>query len=156
METNAVMELCIQGMAAEGAGAFDEAKRLFEQAWTDREDDFDACVAAHYLARHQVTAEARLDWNERALKHAEAARDDRVDSFYPSLYLNLGNSYEEIAHSDEDYETVRRSREFFALAAERAESLPAGGYADMVRSGAATGIRRADAILGARSQPDRA
>ncbi len=154
MDTNVVLELCMQGMAAEGAGDTDAARRLFQEAWAAREDDFDACVAAHYLARLQLTAETRLEWNERSLRHADAVRDDRVASFYPSLYLNLGSSYEEIYHAEQDYTEVKRAREFFAKAAERAAALPPGGYADMVRSGAAAGLRRADAILGTDSDSE--
>ncbi|MGI8803778.1 MAG: hypothetical protein ACR2KV_16705 [Solirubrobacteraceae bacterium] len=142
------MELCMQGMAAEGGGDENEAKRLFRQAWDAREDEFDACIAAHYMARHQLTAETRVEWNERALKHADLVADDRVSSFYPSLYLNLANSYEELVQNDADYEDVKRARRYFALAMERAAELPAGGYADMVRTGATAGLRRADALLG--------
>jgi hypothetical protein len=149
VETNKVMELCMEGMAVE-SGDIDAARRLFQQAWDAREDDFDACIAAHYLARHQLTVETRIVWNERALQHAEAVRDDRVASFYPSLYLNLAVAYEELSHTDEDYKSVGRARELFALAADTAAALPPGPYAEMVRSGSAAGLRRADAILGTR------
>lgn len=156
MEGNVVMELCMRGMAAEGAGDAEEARRLFEQAWAARQDEFDSCVAAHYLARHQITLEARLEWNERSLRHADSVRDDRVTSFYPSLYLNLACCHEELARSEQDYEDVRRAREFFALAAEHVEALPPGGYADMVSRDAAAGLRRADAILGTTATGDSA
>ncbi len=33
-------------------------------------------------------------WNQRALDHANAVSDDRVKEFYPSLYLNMGQSFE--------------------------------------------------------------
>jgi hypothetical protein len=148
------MELCAEGMAVESTDT-EEARKLFQQAWDAREDDFDACIAAHYLARHQLTVETRIVWNERAIQHADAVRDDRVTSFYPSLYLNLAIAYEEMSHSDEDYKSVGRAREFFALAAERAADLPDGPYASMVKSGSAAGLRRADAILGSqRSETD--
>ncbi len=147
METNKVMDLCMLGMATEGSGDIEGAKRLFEEAWQAREDDFDACVAAHYLARHALTVEARIQWNERSLQHADAVRDERVASFYPSLYLNLATSYEELVQAETDYNDVRRARECFAKALERAADLPAGGYADMVRTGASAGLRRADALL---------
>jgi hypothetical protein len=149
VDRNKVLELCMEGMAAE-AGDIEAARRLFQQAWDAREDDFDACIAAHYLARHQLTVETRIVWNERALQHADAVRDDRVTSFYPSLYLNLAVAYEELSHADEDYKSVRRARELFARAAETAVDLPAGPYAEMVRSGSSAGLRRADAILGTR------
>jgi hypothetical protein len=67
---------------------------LFERAWELRSDDFDACVAAHYLARHQPDAESALEWNARALAHAEAAGPERVRGFFPSLLLNLAKAYD--------------------------------------------------------------
>lgn len=57
-------------------------------------DDYDACIAAHYVARFQETPEETLRWNQAALKHADAVKDERVKDFYPSLYVNLGRSYE--------------------------------------------------------------
>ena len=70
---NPIVQLCIAGMAAEAEGRAADAKALFEQAWETSQDDFEACVAAHYVARHQATPAATLDWNERALRRAEAA-----------------------------------------------------------------------------------
>jgi hypothetical protein len=35
-----------------------------------------------------------LRWNQEALNRAERTEDGRVKVFYPSLYLNLGQSYE--------------------------------------------------------------
>jgi hypothetical protein len=49
-----------------------------------RRDDFDAAIAAHYVARHQPTPNATLEWNERALKHADAAPDHRAAALLPS------------------------------------------------------------------------
>ncbi|RGC68468.1 hypothetical protein C5N14_13190 [Micromonospora sp. MW-13] len=37
-----------------------------------RTDDYDACVAAHYLARQQDDPEEILRWNQEALRHAFA------------------------------------------------------------------------------------
>jgi hypothetical protein len=50
------------------------------QAWEKRKDDYDACVAAHYVARHQ--------WNQESLDRADAVNAESVQGFYPSLYLN--------------------------------------------------------------------
>lgn len=50
---NAVVKLCAQGMQAEGAGRRGDARALFEQAWEIAGDDYERCIAAHYLARHQ-------------------------------------------------------------------------------------------------------
>lgn len=59
----------------------------------DWDDDFDASVAAHFVARRQATPQATLEWNERALQHAEAVDDRRVAALLPSLGLNLAESW---------------------------------------------------------------
>jgi hypothetical protein len=66
---------------------------LFFRAWEEqRSDHFDACVAAHYVARHQDMPTETLHWNQLSLEHANAVGDERVEGFSSSLYLNLGRS----------------------------------------------------------------
>ena len=132
---NLVVKLCVAGMRAEGEGQLDEAAALFQQAWAARQDDLEACIAAHYLARHQSTPEATLRWNEEALARAEAVGGERVQGFYPSLYLNLGHSHEELGHTDE-------ARRFYDLAAGQLDEVPAGRYGDVVRGGIESGRTR--------------
>ncbi len=93
---NPVVKLCVLGTQAEFAGRPADARALYWQAWELAGDDFEACVAAHYVARFQPTAEQTLHWNREALKYADAAAAERVKDFYPSLYLNLGRSYEQL------------------------------------------------------------
>lgn len=92
--SNPVIQLCIQGSRAEFAHRLEDARSLYQQAWEARTDNYDACIAAHYVARFQDSVEESLRWNQLALKHADAVNDDRVKDFYPSLYLSLGSSYE--------------------------------------------------------------
>jgi tetratricopeptide (TPR) repeat protein len=132
---NPVVALCAQGMQAEAEGDLDAAGALFEQAWEARSDDFEACVAAHYVARHQTTAVGVLEWNRRALEHADAVGDERVAGFYPSLYLNLGWAHEQL-------DEPREARRFYVLAAGSAEELADYSYGDMVRGGVAAGLQR--------------
>lgn len=133
---NPVVKLCAAGMAAEGEGRRDEAKSLFEQAWAESRDDFDACIAAHYVARHQATPEAELEWNRLALERAQRVGEERVRDFYASLYLNLAHSLEKVG------QTAAACR-YYELAALRAERLTDGAYARLVRSGIESGRRRA-------------
>ncbi|HEU4557163.1 MAG TPA: hypothetical protein VFS20_04910 [Longimicrobium sp.] len=91
-----VVKLCVDGMRAEGEGRMDDARTLFQQAWDASTDDFEACIAAHYLARHQPTNADTLRWNGEALRRADAVGDERVRSFYPSLLLNVAHSYEQV------------------------------------------------------------
>jgi hypothetical protein len=50
---NLVVRLCIQGARAEFEGRLDDARSLFWQAWNAARDDYEACIAAHYVARFQ-------------------------------------------------------------------------------------------------------
>ena len=135
---NPIVRLCAAGMTAEGEGRRDDARALFQQAWDASGSDYEASIAAHYLARHQPSAEATLEWNERSLRRAEAARDthdDRVNGFFPSLYLNYAHSLEQLGR-------VADACAYYNLAAAGLDALPADGYAALVRSGVTAGQRR--------------
>jgi tetratricopeptide (TPR) repeat protein len=132
---NPVVKLCAAGMQAEAIDRFDEARALFTQAWEMAKNDYEACVAAHFLARQQETPEDTLRWNQEALKRAEAVGDESVQSFYPSLYLNLGHSYEVLSDQAE-------ARRYYELAAAKTTDLPAGRYGDVVKDGIAKGRER--------------
>ena len=97
---NPVFKLCVEGTQAEFQGQIDKACRLYQEAWGTAQNDYEACVAAHYVARHQADPEERLYWNQVALDKANAVSDQRVQEFYPSLFLNLGQSYENLGKPD--------------------------------------------------------
>ena len=102
MDTNnPIIKLCVEGTQAEFKGKIDEARSLYQQAWAATQDDFDACVAAHYMARHQDDPEERFHWNQVALDRANAVADSRVQEFYPSLFLNMGQSFELLGDAGE-------------------------------------------------------
>lgn len=109
---NLVVKLCIDGARAEFEGKLDDARSLYWQAWQAVTDDYEACIAAHYVARFQQSPQDALHWNLEALAHADAVKDERVQSFYPSLYANLGRSYELLGNELE-------ATHYYALAAER-------------------------------------
>jgi tetratricopeptide (TPR) repeat protein len=106
-----VIKTCIEGTQAEFKGHIDEARRLYQQAWEAARDDFEACIAAHYVARHQDDPEKKLFWNQIALERADAVVDGRAQEFYPSLYLNMGHSYELLGNQGE-------AKRYYDLAAE--------------------------------------
>lgn len=132
---NAVVALCAAGMAIEGD--VPAARRLFEQAWEVRRDDYDASIAAHFLARHQTTVEDRLAWNIRAARHAEVVADDRARELKASLYLNLADAYLAVGDSAEARAAIGR-------AAESLDDLPVDGYRDFVKRGIDGLVRRLD------------
>jgi hypothetical protein len=103
MDTNnPVIQLCLAGTRAEFEHRHADAGALYQQAWEARRDDYEACIAAHYVARFQESPEKSLHWNQLALNHAEAIHhDERIRDFYPSLYLNLGQAHENLGHQAE-------------------------------------------------------
>jgi len=132
---NPVVRLCADGMSAEAQEHAEEAKALYEQAWEIAADDYERCIAAHYLARHQDGPEQTLRWNEVCLRYADLVGDERVTGFYPSLYLN-------IAHSHEQLGDRQRAEECYHAAEAHLSALPEGPYGDMVRDGVARGLER--------------
>jgi len=102
MDTDSpTIKLCIEGTRAEFERRLADARALFWQAWEASRDDYDACIAAHYMARCQTTPEETLRWNLEALARPNALTDERAVSFYPSLYVNLGRSYEILGNQAE-------------------------------------------------------
>jgi len=126
--------LCAEGMALEGTPA--EARRRFEDAWAASTDDYDAAVAAHFLARHQETPLAALDWNKRALRHATAVTDGRATGFMASLYLNLAAAHADLGEREDAVPALQQAAIHLA-------GLPPDGYRTFV----GMGIRRLAARL---------
>jgi len=98
---NPVIAFCIRGTQAEYANHPEDARALYRQAWDAAQNDYEACVAAHYLARAQDSPEQALHWNQVALARAEACADERVSDFFPSLYVNLGRAHELLGHMEQ-------------------------------------------------------
>jgi tetratricopeptide (TPR) repeat protein len=132
---NPVVKLCVEGMKAETDGKPDEALLLFMQAWEQSKEDYEACIAAHYVARHQKTLNDTLRWNQASLDRADAVKDERVNDFYPSLYLNMGKAHEDLGN-------LEQAKTYYELASARIGNLPAGPYRDVVRKGIAQGLER--------------
>ena len=123
---NPVVALCAAGMAVEGDSS--AALALFEQAWLARHDDYDACVAAHFMARHQATPEETLRWNALALHHAELVADGRVVEFMSSLYLCLGDSLASVGRYPAAAAAVTAGRTHLS-------DVPNGGYRAFIENG---------------------
>lgn len=123
---NPVVRLCAAGMAV--AGDRTAARALFEQAWAIRRDDYDASIAAHYLAQVEESPHETLRWNLLAARHAESVAGDRALGFLASLYLNLGESHRQVGEWHQAQEAVARARAALA-------HLQPGGYRDFVAAG---------------------
>lgn len=132
---NPVVRLCVQGMECEGRGLFDDASQLFLSAWNQSTSDFERCISAHYVARHQKDPFEALKWNQVSLDHAKAIEDDPVREFYPSLYLNLGKAHEDLGNREG---AIR----FYEMAASSLDSLPDGRYGGVVRDAVQRALQR--------------
>jgi hypothetical protein len=108
---NRVIQLCVQEARAEFEHRSEDALALYQQAWDANANDYEACIAAHYVARFQESADETLKWNQTALVHAKMADQEDIKEFYPSLYLALGHSFEMVGNQTEAYK-------YYALAAE--------------------------------------
>jgi len=113
-------------MALEGTPT--EAKRRFEDAWAARTDDYDAAIAAHFLARHQETQLAALEWNKCALRHAAAVTDGRATGFMASLFLNLAAAHADLGEREDAVPALRQAAIHLAV-------LPPDGYRNFVEMG---------------------
>ena len=107
---NPVVKLCIEGTQAEFQGLIAKARSLYQEAWNTAQDDYEACIAAHYVAHLQEDPQERLHWNQVALEKANAVTDQSVQDFYPSLFLNMGQSHELLGND-------REAKRYYDLAA---------------------------------------
>lgn len=111
MDTNSrTTQLCIAGTQAEYARRLDDARRLYREAWDAAADDYDACIAAHYIAHLEADSAQALRWNLEALSRAERV-PERTAEFLASLYVNLGRSYELLGD-------LAEAERYYGLAAE--------------------------------------
>ncbi len=79
---NAIIKLCINGMALEERGNSEDAIKMFHKAWDEATDDY------------------KLKWMETSLQCALKINDDNVKSAYPTLYLHIAKCYEELGDSE--------------------------------------------------------
>ena len=130
MEESVLIEKisCAQDLAANGDR--DGACILYADMWAEAiraEDQYQACVVAHFMAHAHVEPEAQLDWHLRALHAADAVGIERVRGFYPSLYANLGEVNLRLGN-------LAQAREYIKRAEKIQQVLPDDGYGRLIRS----------------------
>ena len=97
------------GNQAEFEHRLEDARALFSQAWDAATDDYEASIAAHYVAHLEPDPATALAWDLEALRRG--LMDDRATVFLSSLYVSLGGLYERLGDAVE-------ARKYFDLAAE--------------------------------------
>jgi hypothetical protein len=127
MDTNnPVVTFCIEGIWAELEQRLDEARQSYQRAWDSCENEYEACIAAHYVARVQASGEGSLQWNLRALELAYTVPQEMVRDFYPSLYMGIAHAYKQLGG------TVQAQR-YYRLAAGMGEIHPLESEDEMIR-----------------------
>jgi tetratricopeptide (TPR) repeat protein len=132
---NPTVKLCAQGIEAEMNGNHDQAGKLYQQAWEISTNDYESCIAAHYLARLQTAPSDSLHWNLQALLFADKVGDERVATFYPSLYLNVGKAYEDSGNASE-------AKRHYQLGLGKTSALPDDRLGNITRDGLMNGLAR--------------
>jgi tetratricopeptide (TPR) repeat protein len=123
---NPVIKQCIEGSRAEFEGKRTEAFQLYHQAWVNQTNDYEGSIAAHYVARTKEIPEDILFWNMTALALALKSESESVKDFFPSLYLNLGNSYEQMGE-------IEQAKVCFKKAIDKAGEI-SESHAEMVKN----------------------
>jgi hypothetical protein len=132
---NPVVKLCVKGIETEYGGDLDRAAELYEQAWELSGCDLEWFTAAHYIARVKRDPAETLRWNLLALEHAVLVDKKEVQVTYPSLYLNVGQSYEQLGN-------IGQAKEYYLLAFDAAKALPTDEYGKMIRKGIGAALQR--------------
>lgn len=130
---NEVVKLCIDGIQQE-SNDINIAKDLYQKAWNNAHTDYEKCIAAHYLARNQ-NIDTELKWNAIALEHAMQVTGVDIKGILPSLYLNLGKSYETSGQ-------LKEAVNAYDLAKENSIHLNDDGYGKMILSGINNALSR--------------
>jgi hypothetical protein len=148
MSFDPTMQAIMDAIADHTSAPADRRAR-FTAIWRDLGDAAEPlhrCILAHYMADVQDDPESALRWDLRALAAVRDVDGDAfavllpglaLESFLPSLHLNLAEDYDRLARPDE-------ARRHLVLARESLAGLAEDGYGQMIRNG----VERLAAKLG--------
>jgi len=88
-----IVQRCLQGMELEEQGKPEEAGHRFLLAWNEATNDFEKFLAAFFVARHQIAADAALQWLETVLQLALKINNPAVQSALAPLYKKIAGCY---------------------------------------------------------------
>lgn len=130
---NPIVKLCAEGMVVEGQPKL--ALVYYLQAWNEAANSEERFIAAHYLARVQATVAEKLKWDQVALTEAISVDKEYIKLAYPSLYLNIGKCFEDLAD-------FVQSEQNYLIGLSFSDLLTDEGYGNMIRSGLERGMER--------------
>lgn len=68
-----------------------------------------------------------MEWNKKALDHADLSNNPKIKEIYPSLYLNMGKSYEDLQYYTE-------ALHYYQLGLDNVKDELLGSYGEMIRA----------------------
>ena len=134
--SNPTVQRCVKGIETELSGDLGKAAGFYQEAWQLSANDLEHATSAHYLARVQTDPAEGLRWNLLALEYAEKINSKDASTLFPSLYLNVAKSYEDLG-------CLQKAYDYYVLADKCKDDLPADGYGTMIRKGVFAGLERA-------------
>jgi hypothetical protein len=96
MNNDTIIDIIGQAQTLVAKGDQDKAQELYNSSWNEAvisKDHYQQCIIAHFMAHAQTSPEVQLMWHLRSLESAEIINDERVQSFYPSLYANIAEVF---------------------------------------------------------------
>ena len=96
---NHIIRFFVQGIIFEEKGNYEEAGKIFSQAWNEASNDFEKFLAAYFAGRNQKNPADKLKWLETSLQYGLKVNDEAVKSAYPALYSNIAKCYEDLNDS---------------------------------------------------------
>lgn len=130
MEDEQLTDIVMSGQRLLANGDPDGARARYADSWaaaTTAQHYYQACVIAHFMAHAHLEPEVQLMWHLRALDAANAAGDERVGAFYPSLYAN-------IAEVNLRLGDIPQARAYIERARAHAHLLAADAYGESLRT----------------------
>lgn len=118
-EANLIAISCNKGLALERKGDHRGATIIYAMAWGNAINDTEKCIAAHFVARIQESLHGTLHWNLESLRYAQLVKSNDIKTYLPSLYFNIGTSYEALDNQID-------ANKFFDLAVDALQFLPSG------------------------------
>lgn len=118
--SNQIVQLCAAGIEAESHECFREARVLFLQAWIKSTDDREACIAAHYVARHQADLEDALRWHQLALARLTVAaeHDDAMLPWFALYHANVAKAHAELGERESAHHHFTMASRYLPLVAQ--------------------------------------
>lgn len=115
-KNNPIVKLVNEGMKMEKSGKINFARNLYMKAWNSASNNQEKCITAHFVARQQNSPKNALKWNIKSINYANKTKKE-VKGYYPSLFLNIGISYENLGK-------ITEANKYYELAFEKISDLP--------------------------------